>query len=89
MKKSWIIYLIEEIGTGQPLPVGIIKCPVSIEQVQVKHLGAILPGLPQVAASEEARGWVACQVVDPPLQPQLRHDCVDVWVSGATILPGL
>ena len=42
------VYLIEEIGAGEPLPVGAVEGPVGVQQVELEHARALLPRLPQV-----------------------------------------
>ena len=32
------VYLIKEGRAAEPLPVGVVECPVGVQQIQVEHL---------------------------------------------------
>ena len=56
-------HLVEEGGGGEPEPVARVKAPVGVEEVDLEDAGALLPGLPQVAAGEEAGQLLVVGVV--------------------------
>ena len=75
-------------SSGHPLPVQVVECDVSVDEVFEEMPSAVAPVQPEVPGEERRRRYPGA-VRKETFERQLPHRCVDDWHAGEASAPCL